>query len=524
MIERLQRWYPFFFAPLPILNLLTRNPGGTRLEDAGVVLAVALLGCAVVYLVLAVLFGRRLSPRIIPLLVFLIIVLFYSKSFVGYLSRDLGLSHPAITLVVLLGLVGFGIWLVVTRPELLNRVNTFLGLTGLLLLSWLGFRFVAGWLRGESSIEESLLVKQLQTPIRSDPSRANPKRDIYLIVLDEYAHSTVLKEQFQFDNRSFEESLRSLGFTIPVLVRSNYVHTVLSLPSLLNFSHLTALTEETGARSTDATLPNYLLEHNRTATFLRERGYRILFFPSQWWPSTRHSQLADWEFEPWAGFHLERDATRSDLRRSLLSTTAVGLLGRPQAWDADYVRRTLEALAQVPDRPVPTFAFAHVMSPHWPYVFQGDCRIARDIPMTGRMVRKQAYTDQLQCLNRLLLDTITAILQRSSPPPIIILQGDHGTNLLRYSDARTAESVSPAQARERFGTFGAYYLPEGGGRLFRDTVTVVNVMQKVLGYYFDAEIESSPDELYMSLERTPYLFARVDPATLKTHSTETKRQ
>jgi len=58
-------------------------------------------------------------------------------------------------------------------------------------------------------------------------------------------------------------------------------------------------------------------------------------------------------------------------------------------------------------------------------------------------------------------------------------------------------------------------LPAGGGRLFADTVTVVNVFRKVLNHYFDAGIPPAPDELYMSLEHTPYNFVRVDPATLK---------
>jgi hypothetical protein len=108
------------------------------------------------------------------------------------------------------------------------------------------------------------------------------------------------------------------------------------------------------------------------------------------------------------------------------------------------------------------------------------------------------------------------LIQRSSPAPIILLVGDHGSNSLRYSSAKSAETVSPAQARERFGAFGAFHLPDGGGRLFADSVTLVNVIPKVLNYYFDAAIPLAPDSLYMSLEETPYLFAPVDPASLGT--------
>jgi hypothetical protein len=148
-------------------------------------------------------------------------------------------------------------------------------------------------------------------------------------------------------------------------------------------------------------------------------------------------------------------------------------------------------------------------------VFRADCRLSTQFSVEGRVSRQRAYIEQLQCLNHLLLQTVTALLQGSSVPPVILLQGDHGTNLLRYSDAKSAASVTPAQARERLGAFGAYYLPDGGGRLFSDTVTTVNVFQKVLSHYYGADIAPAPDELFVSLERTPYDFAKVDAGTLR---------
>jgi hypothetical protein len=417
----------------------------------------------------------------------------------------------------MLVILGTAIWWLAHRPYLLDRVNTFLALTGLLVVGWLTARFVANQFRSRSIIQNSALAAQLARPVnpRAPVGRqAQRAPDIYLLVLDEYAHSAVLQNLFQFDNRMFEDSLRQLGFTIPRLVRSNYVHTVLSLPSLLNFSHLTRLTEEVGAHSTDASLPNYLLEHNRAAAYLKQQGYRFLFFPSQWWPSTRHNRNADWEFEAWPSFNPAREISRSDLRRSLVRTTALDYLIRDDAWDADFIRRTLTALEAVPEHTEPTFALAHIVSPHWPYVFKADCRVAGDAPVRRRSRRQQAYTEQLQCLNRLLLHTVATILRRSPVPPVILLQGDHGTNLLRYSDAGSAEAVTSAQASERFGAFGAYYVPGGGGALFADTVTVVNVLQKVLSYYTGADVSPQSDSLYVSLERTPYDFAPVAPSKL----------
>jgi hypothetical protein len=444
------------------------------------------------------------------------VFLFYGKSLVGSLIRQASGATPVLLLTALLALLAFGVWWLARRPHLLDRVNTFLALTGLLMAGWLSVRFVANQLRSRSIIQNSVLAAQLARPINARPpaGRHTQPPDIYLLVLDEYAHGAVLQEVFQFDNRIFEDSLRQLGFTIPRRVRSNYVHTLLSLPSLLNFSHLTRLTEEIGARSTDFSLPNYLLEHNRTVSYLKQRGYRFLFYPSQWWPSTSHNRNADWEFHAWPGFNPAREASRSDLRRSFIRTTALDYLMRDDAWDADFIRRTLAALETVPEHREPTFAFAHIVSPHWPYVFKADCSVARDTQVGGRVERQRAYIEQLQCLNRLVLHTVSAILRRSTVPPVILLQGDHGTNLLRYSNAASAKAVTPAQASERLGAFGAYHVPGGGRSLFAETVTVVNVLQKVLTYYAGADLPPSPDNLYVSLERTPYDFVPVDASEL----------
>jgi len=191
--------------------------------------------------------------------------------------------------------------------------------------------------------------------------------------------------------------------------------------------------------------------------------------------------------------------------------TPLGKIFRQPPYDGDHVRRTLAALATVPTGEKPTFAFAHIMNPHYPYVFESDCR---PVPPHGAKRKRVAYVNQLRCLDRMVLSTVTALIQRSPTPPVILLQGDHGTSTLNFSWAPNAAAVSPAQARERFGAFGAYYLPNGGSRLVSDSVTIVNVLQKVLGYYLAADVAASPDDMYMSIERRPYAFVRVDPATL----------
>lgn len=518
MIGRLRLLYPFVFALLPLLNVLSRSPGGSDLGDMGLMIVVMLGVSGVLYGLVLLLVRGRLTKPAVSLIVFLIMFWFYGYS---PLAQAVQKGSPGATALIVVGLavaltVGVAWWLL-RWPALLDRATTFLALTCTLAAGWMLAQTALHGIRTRGATEQSPLVRRLAQPLGGSPAGASPgeskQRDIYLIILDEYANSAVLRERFGFDNRVFEDSLVRLGFTVPRLVRSNYVHTLLSLPSLLNFSHLTALTTEVGPRETDPTIPNYLVENNRVAAFLKARDYKFLFFPSQWWISTRRNRNADSEFKAWGGLDPLRDATRSDLRRWLVRVTA---LPSNYSYDADHVKRTLEGVQQVPSVAGPTFVLAHVLNPHRPIVFNaGNCPgLKRRSTGAAASVKQDAYIRQVQCLNDLLLGLVTDLLQHSSPAPIILLVGDHGTNSLRYSSAKSAETVSPAQARERFGAFGAFYLPEAGGRLLADSVTLVNVIPQVLNYYFDARIPLSPDSLYMSLEQTPYLFVPVDPASL----------
>ncbi len=521
---RLKLLYPFLFITIPILHVLARNPGGSTLTDAGGLVLAMLVGCAVLYGGAALAMRHGAKRRLVPLMVLNVIIWFYAYPAVQWAYHQ-ARGAPAQTVLigaVVLALVVAtfaGVLWVGRRPALLERVNTFFAMTGLLLLAFIGARLVADELQARSELRASALLKELNRPIAptdaEPPVQEEPARDVYLIILDEYAGSSVLRERFGFDNTAFEDSLRKLGFTVPRLVRSNYVHTLLSLPSILNFSHLQPLGAELGPKATDPRLPNYLVENNRATAFLKARGYRFVFFPSQWWISTKHNRNADVEFRAWTGFNLAREASRSDLRRAFVSSTPLALLQRGDRYDADHVRRTLGGLEELPAVRAPTFAFAHILNPHYPYVFDAACNQYRTRPNRGwGQGRHKMYLEQIQCLNRLLLGTVTEILQRSSPQPVILLVGDHGTNSLGSSTARSAEAVSPAQARERFGTLGAFYLPEGGDSLFTDSLTLVNLLPRVLNHYFGAGIDLGPNTLYLSVEGDPYRLVPVDPQSL----------
>lgn len=514
MTRRLTAIHPFLFAAVYVLHVAAGNSGyfefGDLLLVLASILASTLAGFGLLYLVARLTVGSAADPRVPALLTLLPILWFFGLPQAMRISRG-GPANPknvAITLLVLLG-SGLVVGWLARRPRLLQTGSTLLTLAGTLLVLRFVADIAADRMRARAMVAESALARDLARPIQDARAAPSPRRDVYLLVLDEYANAAVLRERFGYDNSPFEDSLKALGFHIPAQVRSNYFHTILSLPSLLNAAHVHRVGQELPRGVGDPTLANRLLERSRVASYLKARKYRYIFFPSLWWESTQHTPLADSTVRVGHTSSLSGWLSRTGFRRGLQKVTVLRWLNPEATADAEHVRRTLDAFEQLPSVKGPVFAFAHVVSPHWPYVLDKNCEPPTRLVKVDRI---EGYIGQLQCLNSMVLHVVTRLLRDSKVAPVILLQGDHGTTTLRYSKAPSAEQVPDAAARERFGAFGAYYLPDSGEVAFGDTVTVVNVLGNVLRYYFGADLAREPEHRYLSLERSPFEFRRdVEP-------------
>jgi hypothetical protein len=508
--------YPFLMAVVPVVHMVSANPGHASLDDLAVVLATVLIGCAVVYGLAALAARERWSGRLPPLVVAGGVLWFWG--YVQIVDRLGGRANVLVHLILLPLGIGATLWLgwwLLRRPVRADRLATFLTLASAMLVGWSALSIGMAEFRDRRLVRESAVVRRLERPI---PVRARvdlgPRRDIYLIVLDEYANAEITRARYGFDNRVFLDSLRRLGFVVPA-VHSNYLHTLLSIPSMLNASQLADIPRDLGERTADPTLPDYLVENNRVVPFLKSQGYGFAFFPSLWWSATRHNKHADMEAGV-GGFDLVKELGRTELRRDLRAASMLDLLHRENRWqvaDADQLTRTLAGVARVPKMPGAVFAFAHVLSPHKPFTFDGSCRPIGRRPAGGSNPGER-YVGQIECLDHLVLDLVTGLLRESDVPPVILLQGDHGTSDLAFDSAATAEDIPVTSAYERLGAFGAYYLPAGGAAEFGDSVTIVNVLGGVLRYYVGADLPREPEDMYLSAYPTPYAFKRVDAAWL----------
>jgi hypothetical protein len=510
---------PYPFAVLPALFLAAANPGKFALADLAIVLTASLTLCGLLYGLAALALRSASTRQLVPIVTLALVGwIFLYRAFQRLASESLGAlgSHRVFVTVGIVITVGV-MWWLTRRPLVGERLTRAFTDVGVALVVWSLLGIAVDEVQAGRAVDRSALRHRLLQPVVAVNAAAgaagNEARDLYLILLDERANSAVMGERFGFDDRAFEDSLRQLGFTFPRLVHSNYVHTTLSLTSLLSFTHLTELPDELGAKETDPSLPNELLQENRAVRFLRSRGYRFVFFPSQWWPSTRHMRNADEEVDVWRTPSLSRALTRSDLRRNMRQLTPLEYtsLGSNIEY-ADYVRQTFDRLKNLPPIGTPRFVFAHIVSPHPPVALDAHCRTVNgpDLVRARHPRTMLAYMDQVRCLDSLTLDLVSALLARPRPAPIILLQGDHGTSSLNYSGVPSVDDVSLAQAQERFGAFGAYFLPGSDGRLLADTVTLVNVFPNIFNHYFGTDLPLDSNDLFMSLVRSPYGFRRIE--------------
>src|SRR5262249_36157903 len=151
-------------------------------------------------------------------------------------------------------------------------------------------------------------------------------------------------------------------------------------------------------------------------------------------------------------FDMKRELGLTELRRDLRMASILDLLHRERTWqvaDGDHLQRTFSGLARVPELPGSVFAFAHVLSPHKPFTFAADCRPLAQVSAKSA----NPYVDQIQCLDQMVLHLVTTLLRDSDVPPVILLQGDHGTASPAFDHAATADAIPPEAAHERLGAF-----------------------------------------------------------------------
>ncbi len=142
----------------------------------------------------------------------------------------------------------------------------------------------------------------------------------------------------------------------------------------------------------------------------------------------------------------------------------------------------LDTLPNIPEMGSPRFVYAHLLVPHDPYIFTPDGRYKE----TTSTIR--GYRDNVQFIDQAILPVLKRIIENSSIPPIILLQGDHGPS---------GKIVTPEM---RLAILNAYFVsPEAAGNLY-PTITPVNSFRVIFNEYFDGSYSLLEDRSYYAYE------------------------
>jgi hypothetical protein len=342
--------------------------------------------------------------------------------------------------------------------------------------------------------------------------------DIYLITLDGYARGDVLRDTpFTYNSWPFEQWLGENGMTFARQSRANYPSTLLSLTSCLNMDYLCELIDEGDRASGDVQVVKSLYDQNRAVRFLRERGYEIVVFSPGYENLEMRGDVDRRLAPPRAPREFEMVLMNQTVVSRVMEIIYYMRYGNPAAWRVSYVReRILHAFEELPklaeEGGKPKFVVAHLSVPEAPFLFTRDGGLAHPYGPGSVAVDQvfevldrdfhKGYIDQLDYVNGELRGTISAILERSATPPVILVASSRGASKALPSSVNPA-SVPP----ERFKNLLFAYLPGPGSRQdcsIYDTMGMANLFRVTFNNVFGTELPLVPDGTVMGTNENPF--------------------
>jgi hypothetical protein len=471
---------PILFAVWPLLTLFADNQIEVELGVLWRPLALCVVGAAMLYGLFMLIF--RSGPKAAALA---------SLVVVGFFSGD-SWSLPVWVLFVVA--VGAVLW--VGRG--LGTLALGLSVAAVVLVAGPAIRIVK-YETDHPLIDASdpkLWPTVLEKPVLP---RGAARRDIYVLIPDDYARSDVLKRYFHYDNSHFIGELERRGFVMAEQSRSPYSDSEMNIAAELNMDYLSRLPDVLGKKSQDVRPVRRLVEYNRAARMLGALGYRYV-----------HMDTDEVTFAA-GNIGISQVATPDSfmtlwLQQSVLSEVG-GWIGFNESAANERFRQTIlsefSELADVARQPGPKFVLFHTLMPHDPYIFgpQGEDSTFPDHSEEGhtRKIGMRYYAKQAQFVETKMLEAIDAIQAGSKEPPVIVLEADEGFEA-------SEEDWSEQTVRDmRVKGIAALSLPGKDKLRPPGKLNTVNTLRFVFNNYFGTHYPLLPNASYPELD-LPYQF------------------
>lgn len=364
-----------------------------------------------------------------------------------------------------------------------------------------------------------------------------PVRDIYYIVLDRYAGAETLERDYQFNNTAFLDQLRSDGFIVRANAYSNYQFTAPSLASTLNMVYLNELQTNLGSEATVSYLPyRRMIEDNAVQHIVKDAGYNV-YNLSSWFGVTRVMNEASNINPRYQMTLFGRSFLLGDLQDVMLSQTVFGALfkgglriGPVEIGQINSDMTTRELLESQFDKlhnlattphDKPQFVFAHIISPHPPYLFLPDGSAANygENDDDAGAPLKLKYTNQIQYLNGQISQLVNTIQSASKQPPIIVIQADEGPyppEFLAATSGSTSggetsgnyqwESAATSTLQHKTNILSAFALPGITDEARAELTTPANTFRVIFNHYFGTNLPYLPDCTFFFNDTKPFNF------------------
>ena len=330
--------------------------------------------------------------------------------------------------------------------------------------------------------------------------------DVYYIILDSYPNINNLKTYYHFDNSIFINQLKQLGFSVSDSARSNYPFTYFSLSSSLNMEYINYYEDTISYEKKNEDYPFKRIRHNKVAKYFKSKGYKYVIFPSG------YEALNDLSESDVA---IKFDLKINSFYETLIKYSALNCLNLNFYGHGiyDLVKTNLSLLPNTPRIKRSKFVFFHCYPPHPPCVFDENGNyINSSVNVENGFRHYKEYINQIKFVNNEIIKSVKKIIATSDIPPIIIIQGDHGTaSSERFEDELKWEKVPSKELLiERFGILNAMYFPEKYKIKFPPNHTPVNTFRIILNKLFNDTLQILPSKSYYARYRKNFNFKEID--------------
>lgn len=352
------------------------------------------------------------------------------------------------------------------------------------LVAMLGVNVV---LLGNTLLESRSTASTAKNVQVQESSKTGPHA-IISIVLDTYAHASVLSTLYGYDNRGFEQALATREFKVIPSAYSNYPCTSLSVASALDMTYRVETGEAHPYNAVSAA--ETINGLNATVRRFRSLGHEYAIFHA----GRFHSTINCSGFEDHC---LQCGGKIGEVEFLLLEKTPFSHLIRkflPKFYgslSAGGCPITLIGEKSLRIGKTPFFLFAHHMALHQPSNMDSDCS-PLDTPVPAVWPPKSGTPQlrmQMDCLNQQTLTVVDQLISRYEDP-IILISGDHGIWTDDYK-----ESNSTA-LKYRHAIFTALRLPKKCQSTIPDILTPVNHYRLILACVEGKPVDLLPDRVF----------------------------